>query len=266
MKWVFFATVVLNVALGVFLYLHNTRPNPDARLPALQMNAEQIRIVDPRELPARPQASACLEWRSFGVAELKRAQDLLEPLALGERVQTREVTVTTNWWAYMPPQGSQRLMERKARELRDIGITDFFPITQPGQWRYAITLGSFATEQGARAFLARPGRAHRRSRRTRTTPHPHRTPHPRSHRPAIGADPRTRGAIPGNRTPCNGVPFVRGGDVPAVNRPRKGGNPMRMRGGRVQACRYCRRVPDGTATSAKRESSCEGIPGNRYLQ
>jgi hypothetical protein len=155
MKWVFLATVVLNVALGVFLYLHNTRPNPDARLPALQMNAEQIRIVDPRELPARPQASACLEWRSFGVAELKRAQDLLEPLALGERVQTREVSVTTNWWVYMPPQGSQRLMERKAAELRSLGITDYFPITQPGQWRYAITLGSFATEQGARAFFER---------------------------------------------------------------------------------------------------------------
>lgn len=155
MKWIFFAAAVLNVALGVFLYLHHTRPNPDARLADLQMNAEQIRIVEPRELPVRPQASACLEWRSFGVAELRRAQELLEPIGLSENVQTREVTVTTNWWVYMPPQGSQRLMERKAAELRDLGITDYFPITQPGEWRYAITLGSFATEQGARAFLER---------------------------------------------------------------------------------------------------------------
>jgi hypothetical protein len=155
MKWVFFATVVLNAVLAVFVYLHNTRPNPDARLIELQMNADQIRIVAQRARPAPREAQVCIEWLSFGVAELRRAQSALEPLALGDRLQQRQVSVVTSWWVYMPPQGSQRLMERKARELNDLGITDIVPITERGQWQHAIALGSFTTEEAARAFLAR---------------------------------------------------------------------------------------------------------------
>lgn len=155
MKWAFIAGVVLNAVLAVFIYLHNTRPNPDARLVELQMNADQIRIVAQRARPAPRHAQVCIEWLSFGVAELRRAQTALEPLALGDRLQQRQVSVVTSWWVYMPPQGSQRLMERKARELNELGITDIFPLPERGQWQYAIVLGSFTTEAAARAFLAR---------------------------------------------------------------------------------------------------------------
>jgi hypothetical protein len=44
-------------------------------------------------------------------------------------------------------------MDRKADELVDLGITDFVKISQAGRWRYAISLGGFQKEEGARAYL-----------------------------------------------------------------------------------------------------------------
>ncbi len=53
----------------------------------------------------------------------------------------------------MPRQNSLAAMERKAGELRDLGITLFTPIVEPGEWRYAIALARFRSEAGARHYL-----------------------------------------------------------------------------------------------------------------
>lgn len=151
MKWVALLLLLVNVALGSYIYLQRTRPNPDANLVNLQMNAEQIRIVAPRERP--PATAACLQWRSFNAAELARALSALEALALGERLSASELSVTVRWWVYMPPQNSRANMEKKAEELRDLGITEYYPVTDVGPWRYAISLGIFRSEAGANAFL-----------------------------------------------------------------------------------------------------------------
>lgn len=153
MKWVALLWLLVNVALGGYIYLQRTRPNPDANLVNLQMNAEQIRVIAPRERPARPAALACLQWRSFGAAELPQALSALEPLILGERLSESEASVSVRWWVYMPPQNSRANMEKKAQELRDLGINEYFPVTEAGPWRYAISLGIFRSEASANAFL-----------------------------------------------------------------------------------------------------------------
>lgn len=153
MRWVALLLLLVNIALGGYIYLQRTRPNPDANLLNLQMNAEQIRIVPLRERPKTPAKVACLEWRSFGVAERARALAALEPMALEDRLSVQEVGVIARWWVYMPPQNSRASMDRKASELRDLGIDVYFPVTDDGQWRYAITLGIFVNEAGADAFL-----------------------------------------------------------------------------------------------------------------
>jgi cell division septation protein DedD len=152
-KWIALLLLLANVALGGYIYLQRTRPDPDANLVNLQMNAEQIRVLPPRKRTPPPAAAACLEWRSFDASELARAIAALEPLALGERLSAREVSVAVRWWVYMPPQSSRAGMEKKADELRELGISEYFPITDAGKWRYAISLGIFRSEAGANAFL-----------------------------------------------------------------------------------------------------------------
>ena len=159
MRWVFLLLLTVNVGFGVFVYLRDKAPNPDAQLIALQMNADKVQIVPPRPAPAPAPVTAsvratCVEWGSFGAGELARAQGALDRLALGARARRVEVSVTAGYWVFIPPMRSQAAMERKAAELRNLGVDEYFPILDPGRWRYAISLGVFRSEEGATRYLA----------------------------------------------------------------------------------------------------------------
>ena len=159
MRWVFLLLLAANIGFGVFVYLKDGAPNPDAQLIALQTNADKVQIVPPRPpppptpVPAKAR-TACLEWSGFGSVHLARAQGALERLALGARARRAEVSVTAGYWVFMPPMRSQAAMERKITELRKLGVEEYFPILDQGRWRYAISLGVFRSEEGANRYLA----------------------------------------------------------------------------------------------------------------
>lgn len=156
MKWVFFVLLAANLGLAAFIYMRDRLPNPDAQLLRQQMNADQIQIVAPRPTPppapvaTAPGPGVCLEWSSFGATELPKAQAALDLLALGERVRRIEVGVSTSYWVYIPPFKSKPDMDRKTIELKERGVTDYSPILEAGRWRYAISLGVFRNEDGAK--------------------------------------------------------------------------------------------------------------------
>jgi hypothetical protein len=159
MRWVFLLLLAVNVGFGAFVYLRDKAPNPDAQLVALQMNADKVRIVPPRPapVPAPVTASAraaCIEWGGFGTGEVARAQGALDRLALGARARRIEISVTAGYWVFVPPLRSQASMERKVTELRELGVNEYFPVMDPGRWRYAISLGVFRSEEGATRYLA----------------------------------------------------------------------------------------------------------------
>ena len=159
MRWVFLLLLAANIGFGVFVYLSERMPNPDAQLIALQMNADKVQIVAPRPPPPPAPAPAkaravCIEWSGFGAVELARAQSALDRHALGTRARRAEVSVTAGYWVFMPPMRSQAAMERKIAELRKLGVTEYFPILDQGRWRYAISLGVFRSEEGASRYLA----------------------------------------------------------------------------------------------------------------
>lgn len=159
MRWVFLLLLAGNIGFGAFVYLRDNAPNPDAQLVALQMNADKVRIVPPRPapVPAPVTASAraaCIEWGGFGTGELARAQGALDRLALGARARRIEISVTAGYWVFVPPLRSQASMERKVTELRELGVNEYFPVMDPGRWRYAISLGVFRSEEGATRYLA----------------------------------------------------------------------------------------------------------------
>lgn len=159
MRWVFLLLLAVNIGFGVFVYLRDKAPNPDAQLIALQMNADKVRIVPPRPAPAPAPVTAsaraaCIEWGGFGTGELARAQGALDRLALRARTRRVEVSVTAGYWVFIPPLRSQAAMERKVTELRELGVNEYFPVLDPGRWRYAISLGVFRSEEGASRYLA----------------------------------------------------------------------------------------------------------------
>ena len=106
-------------------------------------------------VPAAATASAgCLEWGSFTLADLPKAQKALEPLALGERLAERRTEELAGWWVYIAAQGNRPGALKKAAELKALGVDDYFVVTDEGPYRWAVSLGVFRNEEAAQARLA----------------------------------------------------------------------------------------------------------------
>lgn len=126
-----------------------------------QIEPDKLKVIAPASLPPvsaakKPGsiASSCLEWGSFTVADAPRAEQALEPLALGARLAQRRTEEVAGWWVFLPPQGSRQGALKKALELRNLGIDDYFVVQDDGEHRWALSLGVFRSEEAAQAHLA----------------------------------------------------------------------------------------------------------------
>jgi hypothetical protein len=162
--------LLLLANLGFFAwarYFGGDGEQRDPRPLQQQIAADQVRILSARELgapePAKPEAPkpaaeaeplACVEWGSFTVTDTARAEKALEPLALGARLAQRRIEETAGWWVYIAPQGNRQTAAKKALELKNIGIEDYFVVLEEGRWRSAISLGVFKSEEAANSRLA----------------------------------------------------------------------------------------------------------------
>lgn len=104
--------------------------------------------------PARP--LACIDVGTFSAGEAKRFEARLASLELGERQSRQAVQAqdVTSYLVNIPPQGSKEAAERKAGELRGLGVTNFFIMQGESPMKWAISLGVFKTESGAQTLLA----------------------------------------------------------------------------------------------------------------
>ena len=116
------------------------------------------------EAPPRPPAAAlaCLDIGTFSANGAKRFEARLAALDLGERAlegrQAVQAQDVSSWLVNIPPQGSKEAADRKANELRNLGVTNFFIIRDDSPLKYGISLGLFKTESGAQNLLAQLGK------------------------------------------------------------------------------------------------------------
>lgn len=114
--------------------------------------------------PARPPAAdlVCLDIGTFSANGAKRFEARMAALDLGERTvagrQTVQVQDVGSWLVNIPPQGSKEAADRKANELRNLGVTNFFIIRDDSPLKFGISLGLFKTESGAQNLLAQLGK------------------------------------------------------------------------------------------------------------
>jgi len=170
----FFLLVVL-ANLMYFAYAQVTRDDVGARsrIVQLQVSPDRVKLLKvdgesaasragpaDRVSPPVPSATAfaapgaCLEWGTFEGSGLARAEAVIAKLELPPDRVERVVTDAGVYWVHMPPQKSRADADRKMGELKDLGVTEYFLVQDAGQWRYAISLGIFRTEEAAQAFLA----------------------------------------------------------------------------------------------------------------
>jgi hypothetical protein len=169
MRAAFLLLVLANLAF--FAWSRYVAP-PDAAADPLplsrQIEPEKLKIVAPADLPApvakksaavpqaaaQPAAAKCLEWGSFTLADAPRAEKALEPLTLGPRLAQRRTEELAGWWVFIPPQANRPAAQKKAAELKALGVDDYFIVQEDGEQRWALSLGVFRSEEAAQARLA----------------------------------------------------------------------------------------------------------------
>ena len=96
----------------------------------------------------------CLAWRQLSVADADRLSVLLAKRFSGFKLIRKTLAAEGNgWWVFVSPQPNKAEADKKAAELREFGVKDFFVI-QDGPNRFAISLGVFSTEKGSQDRLA----------------------------------------------------------------------------------------------------------------
>ncbi|MCC7547229.1 MAG: SPOR domain-containing protein [Burkholderiales bacterium] len=116
------------------------------------VNADQIRIVPPPP-PAQSRPAACLTWGSFAPTELDGVRGELEQALSPGRWSEARVQVIAGWWVFIPGTRDEEELGRRVRELRSLGIEDYYVIATGGELRNTISLGIFKTEETALGFL-----------------------------------------------------------------------------------------------------------------
>lgn len=180
MRVVFLLLVLLNLAFFAWSrYLAPPPAGTDPRPLAQQIEPGLLRILTPAEVaamapPAKPKPAAsvaaggapaapvppapapatiCLDWGPLAPADAERAAQALAPLALGARLSQLASSGASTWWVFIPPQPNLQAAQKKAAELKALGVSDYFIVEDTGPDRWAVSLGVFRSEAAARAHL-----------------------------------------------------------------------------------------------------------------
>lgn len=195
MKPLVFVLVLANVLFFAYAEGYFGRPeNPDAGRIEQQIHPERIRVVArgeppsaadgakkmPEPQPAEKEAEpvekepvaeapapapapqpapgpqACVVWSELTAAEANRLSSLVEAKFADFKVERRATPVEgAGWWVFIPPLSTKAEADRKAGELKRLGVADYFVVQEAGPNRFAISLGVFSNENGANEQLTK---------------------------------------------------------------------------------------------------------------
>ncbi len=181
LKFIFWSLLALNAALFAYHqgYLGNIKPSE--REPARigrQLNTNELQLLtasaaaiaakpapvpapvevpaeEPAPAPAPPQV-ACTVINNVGEREARRLDKLLAPLALGPKLVKDESTSqeVSSHMVMIPPLGSKEAAEKKAAELKELGVSNYFIMNESSAAKWGISLGVFKSEAAAQTLLA----------------------------------------------------------------------------------------------------------------
>lgn len=170
LKFIFWSLLAVNAALfaygrGYLGHFSGNEHEPERLLN--QLNADKLAIIPADKAntasvaaatSAAPETrpEACLEIASFMLSDARRFENQLEALKLGDRQSRHNLpgSEVSSYIVYIPPQGSKEGADKKAGELRALGITNYFIMSDNSPLRWGISLGVFKTEGAAQNQLA----------------------------------------------------------------------------------------------------------------
>ena len=98
--------------------------------------------------------ASCVEVGDFTIENAGRVRQRLEALGIGERLTIRSVEAPGWFMVYVPPQKTRAEVDRRADELRKVGVKELLVIADNSPMRFGIALGSFKDQDLANRHAA----------------------------------------------------------------------------------------------------------------
>lgn len=174
LKFIFWSLLLANAGLYAYgqgyLGHFNSSEHEPGRLKN-QLNGDKLAIITPAKAeaavaalntPPAPATAAeakpiaCIEIGNFVLADARRFEEKLAPLALGDHQARHNLpgTEVSSYIVAIPPQGNKEGADKKAAELRALGVTNYFIMSDNPTMRWGISLGVFKSEASAQNLLA----------------------------------------------------------------------------------------------------------------
>ncbi|GAB3263332.1 SPOR domain-containing protein [Chitinimonas naiadis] len=142
--------------------LESAMPGDPAAVPAVEHAAEakvaEAATKAEAKLEEKPDTKSeaksgqvCLAWRGILPEDMPNARKQLTALKLGGEVklESSEPDGPKRYWVYIPPRPNNEDAQRKAEEIKSLGVDDFFVVNDGSRWNHAISLGLFSTQEAA---------------------------------------------------------------------------------------------------------------------
>jgi hypothetical protein len=170
MKLAFLLLVLINLLLFAWQQGSFGRVAERGREPervARQIEPERIRVLTEKDVQqlrerARPTSSAvpelnsaqaCVEFGDFAPGEVARAEKALGALT-GVKLSMRSVEGPGWFMVYLPSHKTSAEAERRAEELRALGVRDLQVMSENAPLKFGISLGSFRDVNAAKSHVA----------------------------------------------------------------------------------------------------------------
>ncbi len=176
LKFIFWSLLSINAALFAYGqgYLGNFKGNEHepARMKN-QLNPDKLSVITSAQAHAaasaalqaaedaklalkKPDPIPCTEVGNFPASDAARFELQLAALNLGDHQSRQNITTqdVTSHIVFIPPQGSKEGADKKVGELKDLGVTNYFIMSENTTMRWAISLGVFKSESAAQNLLA----------------------------------------------------------------------------------------------------------------
>ena len=166
LKWLFGLLLLANLVLFTTFkwggWLTTEIENPSVKA---ELNAAQVRVLNespvamivsaavpqvapivtpsPSPKPAplakvEPAKLVCYRWGILAADEIDRAQKFLLTAHLPNKITQRQVMQASGYWIYIGPLSSREEVKLNSSQLKSLGISDFYALTDAGLWQNTI--------------------------------------------------------------------------------------------------------------------------------
>ena len=171
-RLIFFALLLANVAF--FAWRENAGPPPGHEPQRLQqqIDPDKVRLLPPQAAADKPAAvkvadvaaaSAspaaeapallCKAFSGISSEEAKTVQSAIASSAPNAQVAVITSRESSSYWVHIPPQPNKAGAEKKVAELREMGVSESFIISDDGPAKWAVSLGLFKSREMADNYL-----------------------------------------------------------------------------------------------------------------